>query len=124
LKFGFTTNDYLQTRQNVARVLQSNLCSINVSIESLNPQVNESLRPRKHGTQQTLEGIDNLERKLPVSGVALSTVILIANAPASGRSRFLHKSEPSCGWGESAWWPAWLQEDPEGFGISRGRKFP
>ena len=60
INFGFTTNGYLLTKQNVARALQSNLFNINVSIESVTPAVNESVRPRKNGTQQTLEGIDNL----------------------------------------------------------------
>jgi sulfatase maturation enzyme AslB (radical SAM superfamily) len=73
VNFGFTTNGYLLTKQNVARALASNLFNINVSIESVTPSVNEAVRPRKNGTQQTLEGIDNLveEKRRTVARVAI-----------------------------------------------------
>ena len=70
---GFTTNGYLLTKQNVARALAADPFNINVSIESVAPEVNEAVRPRKNGTQQTLDGIDNLvlEKRRTRARVAL-----------------------------------------------------
>jgi [mycofactocin precursor peptide]-tyrosine decarboxylase / 3-amino-5-[(4-hydroxyphenyl)methyl]-4,4-dimethylpyrrolidin-2-one synthase len=75
VNFGFTTNGYLLTKQNVARALASNLFNINVSIESVTPEVNESVRPRKNGTQQTLEGIDNLVMEKRRTGARVSIIV-------------------------------------------------
>jgi sulfatase maturation enzyme AslB (radical SAM superfamily) len=83
VNFGFTTNGYLLTKQNVARALEANLFNINVSIESVEPAVNESVRPRKNGTQQTLEGIDNLveekRRKRARVAIMVKTTIMEQN---------------------------------------------
>jgi sulfatase maturation enzyme AslB (radical SAM superfamily) len=75
VNFGFTTNGYLLTRQNVERALRSNLFNINISIESVNPEVNESVRPRKNGTQQTLEGIENIVAEKRRTGARVSIII-------------------------------------------------
>jgi sulfatase maturation enzyme AslB (radical SAM superfamily) len=75
VNLGFTTNGYLLTKQNVARALQSNLFNINVSIESVTPEVNELVRPRKNGTQQTLEGIDNLVAEKRRTGARVSIIV-------------------------------------------------
>jgi len=75
VNFGFTTNGYLLTKQNVARALAANLFNINVSIESVNPQVNESVRPRKNGTQQTLDGIENLIAEKRRTGARVSVIV-------------------------------------------------
>jgi len=75
VNFGFTTNGYLLTKQNVARALQANLFNINVSIESVNAEVNESVRPRKNGTQQTLDGIENLIAEKRRTGARVSIII-------------------------------------------------
>ncbi|HEY2081291.1 MAG TPA: radical SAM protein [Verrucomicrobiae bacterium] len=75
VNFGFTTNGYLLTKQNVARALASNLFNVNVSIESVTPEVNESVRPRKNGTQQTLDGIDNLVMEKRRTGARVSIIV-------------------------------------------------
>ncbi len=75
VNFGFTTNGYLLTKTNVARALESNLFNINVSIESITPSVNESVRPRKNGTQQTLEGIDNLVEEKRRRGARVAIMV-------------------------------------------------
>src|ERR1041385_5527058 len=75
VNFGFTTNGYLLTKQNVARALQANLFNINISIEAVDPGVNESVRPRKNGTQQTLEGIDNLVTEKRRTGARVSIIV-------------------------------------------------
>lgn len=75
VNFGFTTNGYLLTKQNVARALQAGLFNINVSIESVNPEVNESVRPRKNGTQQTLDGIENLVAEKRRTGARVSIIV-------------------------------------------------
>ena len=75
VNFGFTTNGYLLTKQNVARALQANLFNINVSIESVSPEVNESVRPRKNGTQQTLEGIENIVTEKRRTGARVTIIV-------------------------------------------------
>lgn len=75
INFGFTTNGYLLTKQNVARALDCGLFNINVSIESVTPEVNESVRPRKNGTKQTLEGIENLVAEKRRTGARVSIII-------------------------------------------------
>jgi MoaA/NifB/PqqE/SkfB family radical SAM enzyme len=60
VNFGFTTNGLGLTKGNCERLLSHNPFNINVSLESVDPKVNESLRPMKDGTRRTLEGIENL----------------------------------------------------------------
>ena len=60
VNFGFTTNGLGLTKGNCERLLSHNPFNINVSLESVDPKVNESLRPMKEGTRRTLEGIENL----------------------------------------------------------------
>jgi MoaA/NifB/PqqE/SkfB family radical SAM enzyme len=57
VNFGFTTNGLALTKGNCERLLSHNPFNINVSLESVDPAVNESLRPMKEGTRRTLEGI-------------------------------------------------------------------
>jgi MoaA/NifB/PqqE/SkfB family radical SAM enzyme len=75
VNLGFTTNGYLLTRQNVAKALEQEPFNINVSLESITPEINEKLRPRKNGTQQTLEGIDHLVTEKRRRGSRVSTLI-------------------------------------------------
>jgi MoaA/NifB/PqqE/SkfB family radical SAM enzyme len=60
VNFGFTTNGLALTKANIQRILASDPFNINVSLESLDPKINESLRPMENGTKRTLEAIDNL----------------------------------------------------------------
>jgi MoaA/NifB/PqqE/SkfB family radical SAM enzyme len=57
VNFGFTSNGLAFTKSNVQRILSYDPFNINVSLESVDPQVNESLRPFKDGTRKTLDGI-------------------------------------------------------------------
>jgi MoaA/NifB/PqqE/SkfB family radical SAM enzyme len=73
--FGFTTNGLTLTKQNVQRLLAANPFNINVSLESVNPKINESLRPMKDGTKRTLEGIDNLLAEKERIGARVSVIV-------------------------------------------------
>lgn len=75
VNFGFTTNGYLLTKQNVAKVVQHNPFNINISIESVEPTINELVRPRRDGTKQTLEGIDNLVMEKRRTGSRVSILV-------------------------------------------------
>ncbi|HWD20975.1 MAG TPA: radical SAM protein [Verrucomicrobiae bacterium] len=75
VNIGFTTNGYLLTKQNVAKMLSCGLFNINVSLESITPEVNESVRPRKNGTIQTLEGIDNIIAEKRRTGARVSVIV-------------------------------------------------
>ncbi|MFA6134957.1 MAG: radical SAM protein [Phycisphaerae bacterium] len=58
VNMGFTTNGYLLTPENVRKALAFDPFNINVSLESVDPAVNEKLRPMPGGTGRTLAGID------------------------------------------------------------------
>ena len=66
INLGFTTNGYLLRPENVKRILKSNPFNINISLESIDPQINEHkrVRPVPGGTLMTMQGIENvLEEK-------------------------------------------------------------
>jgi MoaA/NifB/PqqE/SkfB family radical SAM enzyme len=60
VNFGFTTNALALTKNNVERILSYDPFNINLSLESVDPKINESLRPAKDGTKRVLDGIANL----------------------------------------------------------------
>jgi len=61
---GITTNGYHLTAANVERIIGCNPFNINVSLESVDPAVNESIRAVSKGTAKTLKGIETvLEEK-------------------------------------------------------------
>lgn len=60
INYSFTTNGYLLTRENVKRILSFDPFTIGLSIESLDPAINERIRPYKDGTKLVLEGIKNI----------------------------------------------------------------
>lgn len=60
VNFGFTTNALALTKANVQRILSHDPFNINVSLESVDAKINESLRPAENGTKRTLEAVDNL----------------------------------------------------------------
>lgn len=60
VNFGFTTNGIALTKPNVQRILGHDPFNINISLESVDPKINESVRPLEDGTARTLAGIDNL----------------------------------------------------------------
>jgi molybdenum cofactor biosynthesis enzyme MoaA len=68
LDFRFTTNGYLMTKDLARRFVAAGLFNIGVSLESLNPKVNETIRPYQNGTEKTLRCIELLMRRGSVRG--------------------------------------------------------
>lgn len=60
LDFRFTTNGYLMTQETACRFVAAGLFNIGVSFESLDPKINEVIRPYKDGTAKTLRCIELL----------------------------------------------------------------
>ena len=60
LDFRFTTNGYRMTPQLANDVAAAGLFNIGVSLESLNPEVNEAMRPVPNGTKLTVRAIELL----------------------------------------------------------------
>jgi len=73
--FGFTTNGLALTKSNVQKILSFNPFNINVSLESVDPAINESLRPFKDGTKRTLEGIQNILEEKERIGARVSVIV-------------------------------------------------
>jgi MoaA/NifB/PqqE/SkfB family radical SAM enzyme len=65
LDFRFTTNGYIMNEEMARRFVASGLFNLGVSIESLDPKINEIIRPYPGGTAKTLRCIELLlqERK-------------------------------------------------------------
>ena len=75
VNFGFTTNGLAFTKENVRKMLSYDPFNINVSLESVDPKINEALRPFKDGTRRTLEGIDNVLAEKERVGSRVSVII-------------------------------------------------
>ena len=75
VNFGFTTNGVALTKANVQKVLAYDPFNINVSLESVDPAVNESLRLMRDGTRKTLEGIENLLAEKERTGARVSLIV-------------------------------------------------
>jgi len=75
VNFGFTTNGLAFTPDHVRRLLQFDPFNINISLESVDAAVNESLRPIHDGTRRTLRGIDNLLAEKVRSGSRVSLIV-------------------------------------------------
>jgi MoaA/NifB/PqqE/SkfB family radical SAM enzyme len=76
VNFGFTTNGLSLSKRNVERILSHDPFNINVSLESVNPEINEALRrPMKDGTRRILEGIENLLEEKERTGSRVSIIV-------------------------------------------------
>jgi len=75
VNFGFTTNGLALTPANVQRALAFDPFNINISLESVDPKVNETLRPFPDGTRKTLEGIDHLLKEKDRTGSRVSIIV-------------------------------------------------
>lgn len=75
VNFGFTTNGIALTKPNVERILSYDPFNINLSLESVDPKVNESVRPMPGGTERTLAGIDNLLAEKARIGSRVSLIV-------------------------------------------------
>jgi len=60
LDFRFTTNGYLVNQRVAQRLVAARLFNIGVSLESLDPAINEQIRPIPGGTAKTIQAIDLL----------------------------------------------------------------
>jgi sulfatase maturation enzyme AslB (radical SAM superfamily) len=60
LDFRFTTNGYNMTEEMARRLVQAGVFNIGVSLESLDPAINETIRPYPNGTARTVKAIDLL----------------------------------------------------------------
>jgi len=58
--FSLTTNGYLLTDKNAGLLVEKGLFNIGVSLESIDPAINETLRPFRNGTRLAMEGIDRI----------------------------------------------------------------
>jgi MoaA/NifB/PqqE/SkfB family radical SAM enzyme len=75
VNFGFTTNGLALTKANVEKALSYDPFNINVSLDSTDPKINESLRPFPGGTRKTLDGIENLLAEKERTGSRVSIIV-------------------------------------------------
>jgi MoaA/NifB/PqqE/SkfB family radical SAM enzyme len=75
VNFGFTTNALAMTRENAKRILSYDPFNINVSLESVDPTINEAVRPMKDGTARTLRGIQNVIEEKRRIGSRVSVIV-------------------------------------------------
>ena len=83
LDFRFTTNGYVMNEEMARRYVAANLFNIGVSIESLDPIINETIRPYPGGTAKTLRCIELLlqerERQKKRLSINVKTVLTEIN---------------------------------------------
>lgn len=75
VNLGFTTNGIALTKPTVQKVLSYDPFNINISIESADPAINESLRLTRDGTRKTLDGIANLLEEKERTGSRVSLIV-------------------------------------------------
>ena len=75
VNFGFTTNGLALTKTNIQRILACDPFNINVSLESVDPKINDSLRPMENSTARTLAAIENLVAEKERIGARVSIII-------------------------------------------------
>ncbi len=75
VNFGMTTNGLALTKDNVKRILGHDPFNINISLESVDPEINEKLRPGRFSTQRTLQGIANLLEEKKRTGARVSVIV-------------------------------------------------
>jgi len=63
LDFRFTTNGYIMSQELASRFVAAGLFNIGVSLEALDPKINEAIRPYPNGTAKTVEAIEILRRE-------------------------------------------------------------
>lgn len=83
LDFRFTTNGYLMTEDIARRFVAAGLFNVGVSLESLDPRINETLRPYPNGTERTVRCIELLlaerRRQRKHTSVNIKTVLTDLN---------------------------------------------
>lgn len=81
INFRFTTNGYLMSEEMARRLVAADLFNIGVSLEALDPKINETIRPYPNGTAKTLQCIDILfrERERQKKHLSLSIKTVLTN---------------------------------------------
>jgi MoaA/NifB/PqqE/SkfB family radical SAM enzyme len=83
LDFRFTTNGYIMNQEMASRFIAAGLFNIGVSLESLDPAINELIRPYPNGTAKTVQAIDILlrerERQKKFLSINVKTVLTEVN---------------------------------------------
>jgi sulfatase maturation enzyme AslB (radical SAM superfamily) len=83
LDFRFTTNGYTMTEEMARRFVAAGLFNIGVSFESLDPKINEVIRPHRDGTAKTLRCIELLlqerQRQRKYISINIKTVLTEIN---------------------------------------------
>ncbi len=83
LDFRFTTNGYMMSEELARRYVAANMFNIGVSLESLDPKINETIRPHPGGTAKTLRCIELLlqerERQKKHISINIKTVLTDIN---------------------------------------------
>jgi sulfatase maturation enzyme AslB (radical SAM superfamily) len=86
LDFRFTTNGYAMTEKLAERLVRADVFNVGVSLEALDPAVNERLRPFPDGTRRTLRCIDLIlaerARQRRSTSVNVKTVLTDLNLEA------------------------------------------
>ena len=74
LDFRFTSNGYHIDRPTAARLVESGLFNLGISIESLDPAINEQIRPYRNSTGKTIAAIEHLleEKRRQRSPISLN----------------------------------------------------
>jgi MoaA/NifB/PqqE/SkfB family radical SAM enzyme len=75
VNFGFTTNALALTSTNVQKALGYDPFNINISLESVDAKVNESLRPFQDGTRRTLEAVEMVLKEKERTGARVSVMV-------------------------------------------------
>jgi len=83
LDFRFTTNGYTMTEEMAQRFVAGGLFNIGVSLESLDPKINEVIRPYRDGTAKTVRCIELLlqerQRQKKYLSINIKTVLTNIN---------------------------------------------
>lgn len=81
LDFRFTTNGYRIDRKLAAALIDAGVFNLGISLESLDPKINETIRPHPNGTQKTIEAIEFLreERARQQKHTSLNIKTVITN---------------------------------------------
>jgi sulfatase maturation enzyme AslB (radical SAM superfamily) len=83
LDFRFTTNGYTMTEEMARRFVAAGLFNIGVSLESLDPKINEIIRPHPNGTLKTIRAIELMlqerQRQKKFVSINVKTVLTDVN---------------------------------------------
>jgi MoaA/NifB/PqqE/SkfB family radical SAM enzyme len=75
VNFGFTTNGLALTKKNVERIIAAEPFNVNVSLEGVDPKINQPLRPFNDGTRKTMQGIEWLVAEKRRTGARTSIFV-------------------------------------------------